>query len=102
MNEYSHTNRKAPWACYEPIVRLQCYGNDEAFGEYYKETGELKILDMSMVGDMDLVELKQELDRLNQSDDLVGSHMLFHVPKEVYNLREKFSRGYLDPSIYEI
>ena len=48
---------------YEAIVRLQCYGMNACFGAYHRETNELKIIDETMVGDMDLVKLKQELDK---------------------------------------
>ena len=81
-------------AAYTPTIRIQAYGNDEAFGEYNKETKELKILDSSMVGDTDLEQIKQHLDEQNEKGELYGSHMLIGIPKEVYRLREKFGHSY--------
>lgn len=79
-----------PKLMYEPTIRIQAYGNEAAFGEYNKETGELKILDWSMVGDTNLLSLKQELKEKNDKGELHGSYMMIGIPKDIYQLRERF------------
>jgi hypothetical protein len=81
-------------AAYTPTIRIQAYGNDADFGEYNKETKELTILDSSMVGDTNLDLIKQHLDEQNEKGELYGHHMLIGIPKEVYQLREKFQQRY--------
>jgi hypothetical protein len=80
----------AAHVAYEPIVRIQCYGKDTYFGEYHRDSYELKILNQAMVGDVDLIALKKELDKTNRENGTLGSHMLINVPIDVYKMREKF------------
>lgn len=88
-------------AAYIPVVRLQCYGMDADFGEYNKETGELKVLDKSMIdGDTNLENLKQHLDERNQAGDLWACHMLLGIPTGVYQMRKKVQRGEINDGWY--
>jgi len=73
-------------ACYQPpIVTLQCYGKEKNFGEYHVETGRIVITDASVM-DIELEKLKEYLEEHKP----LGAHILFGVPKEVYELSEKF------------
>jgi hypothetical protein len=73
-------------ACYQPpIVTLQCYGKEKSFGEYHVETSRLIITNASMMD----IELEKLMEYLRNNDNL-GSYILFGVPKEVYELSEKF------------
>lgn len=75
-----------------PVVRLGCYGKSADFGEYRKETGELVILNEAMIDGLDLARLKRELDERNQKDDLHGAHMLFGVPKKIWQEIQELER----------
>lgn len=80
-------------SAYVPVVKLQYYGMYEDFGEYHKETGELKIFDAAMFSDADLKKLKQYLDEHNQAGDLWAYRMILGIPRGVYEMREKVQSG---------
>jgi hypothetical protein len=92
-------NNNVVQAAYAPVVKLQYYGMDTDFGEYHKETRELKILDESMFSNADLEKLKQWLNEQNKKGDLCGHTLLIGIPGSIYQMREKVQRGEVSDEI---